>query len=150
MFPGSENNPPPSITTRGSTAKNGISIESLINKPGPSTTPSEVALGKRKFSDIEENDDMINNALYMHSRGSSPANEPAQVEQKVEVVTEVVEVLATDTPQVATKTVPTPAAQEPPRKRSRLGDVAFGLTFFVAGGISAVGALASLPETLFS
>jgi hypothetical protein len=31
-----------------------------------------------------------------------------------------------------------------------MGDVAFGLTCFIAGGISAVGALASLPESFFS
>ncbi|KAF2665316.1 hypothetical protein BT63DRAFT_428288 [Microthyrium microscopicum] len=87
---------------------------------------------------------------------SSTLARPEQVKQQVEHVQERMKQVKEKLAQALKEPVDVQAAMatqdapvEPPRKRARMTNVAIGVGAFVAGSVSTIAALASLPESFF-
>jgi hypothetical protein len=140
---------------RASGVKNGISIESLINRTHTSS-PSKSSKGKRKYADVDDVDDVDDDEDIAESRDTKLSmadggDHQPSLELGSSQVTKKMETTKVISRADLHESILTCTAEEPARKRqrSRLGSVAFGLSCFAAGGITAITALASLPDSFF-
>jgi len=141
---------------RSGGAKNGISIESLINRAHTSS-PSKSSKGKRKYSDVddigdieyhEDIEEIPNTKASMVIEGDRQASIELGSSQTGEKVEDTRMIPIADLRESIC--VNTAVAPDRKRQRSRLGSVAFGLSCFAAGGITAITALANLPDSFFA
>jgi hypothetical protein len=141
---------------RSSGAKNGISIESLINRTHTSSS-YKGSKGKRKYSDVDDVDDIEDDQDIAESPDTKPSLAPGgdrqpSIELGSSQTTKKMETIKVIPREHLHESILICKAEEPARKRqrSRLGSVAFGLSCFAAGGITAITALASLPDSFFA
>jgi hypothetical protein len=156
------------------TEKKGVSIQDLITSESSnetSTGPSNPVARKRKHDDLEEGEfpdeleiienleefmsDMAKSAQEAENRATklvgSGVTEPVpanSTNEKAALPASSIEIVETVT--VSTQTKQPASNESRPKKRSKLGKLALGVTCFVAGGVSTIAALNSLPDSFFA